>query len=260
MLFISPPFGNYLNFKDNLHILPIKGSFTLHPRPNNASYLEYLGSLCGQFIRTFRYNFKYHGYVNKIGLRNRGIQYALETYYTPSKQNNIISVAIIDEKEIDELNKLIPRDCNIELNVSCPNVDKSEGYKTTVYKKLNVFVDERREWCIVKVSSNDTMEHIDTIVEAGITQIHTTNTWPLDDGSGGLSGPFLRNINLPFIRQIRIKYPELTIIGGGGIRNIDDVNEYEKAGANHFAISTILFNPFGFYCLYTNIMNKFTTN
>ena len=223
---------------------------------------EYLGSLCGQFIRTFRYNFHHGGWVNKIGLRNRGIIYALNTYYTPYKeqqipQKNIISVAIMDENEIEELNQIIPRDCNIELNVSCPNVNKPDDYKTSVYQKLHLFVNEQRKWCIVKVSLKDKMEQIDAIVDAGITQIHTTNTWPMEDESGGLSGPFLREKNLPFIRQIRQKYPNLTIIGGGGIRDIDNVEEYEKAGANHFAISTIILNPVLFYCLYRDIMSKF---
>ena len=264
MLFISPPFGNYINFS-NPNIMSTKGSFTLNPRPDNVSYVEYLGSLCGQFIRTFRYNFEHGGYVNKIGLRNRGIRYAIDTYYTPymtgkgqyrQQQPNIISVAIMDENEIEELNEIIPRDCNIELNISCPNVNKPDNYKTSVYKKLHVFVDKRRKWCIVKVSLKDDMEKIDTIVKAGITQIHTTNTWPLEDGSGGLSGPYLRERNLPFIRQIRAKYPNLTIIGGGGIRNIKDVDYYDEAGANHFAISTVIFNPLLFYSLYSNFIIK----
>jgi dihydroorotate dehydrogenase len=263
MLFISPPFGNYFNFTNNPNVLPIKGSFTLYSRPANATYFEYLGSLCGQFIRTFRYNFKHGGWVNKIGLRNRGIAYALNTYYKPCKeqqipQKNIISVAIMDEMEIEELNQIIPRDCNIELNVSCPNVNKPDDYKTSVYQKLHLFVDEHRKWCIVKVSLKDKMEHIDAIVNAGITQIHTTNTWPMEDGSGGLSGPFLRERNMPFIRQIRQKYPDLIIIGGGGIRDIDNVEEYEEAGANHFAISTVIFNPILFYYLYRDIMGKFS--
>jgi dihydroorotate dehydrogenase (NAD+) catalytic subunit len=262
MLFISPPFGNYYNFQ-NPNVLSIKGSFTLNPRPNNASYFEYVGSLCGQFFRTFRYNFKYSGFVNKIGLRNRGIQYAIDKYYTPYQKTqqktppDIISIAIMDETDIEELNKIVPRNCNIELNVSCPNVDKPDDYKRNVYKKLHVFVDDRRTWCIVKVSLKDKIEHIDTLVEAGITQIHTTNTWSLEDGSGGLSGPYLRERNVPFIRHIRDKYPELTIIGGGGIRGIKDVNEYEKAGANHFAISTVICNPLLFYYVYRDIMSKF---
>ena len=121
MLFISPPFGNYLNFTNNPNILPIKGSFTLHSRPYNSSYFTYLGSLCGQFIRTFRYNFQHGGWVNKIGLRNRGIVYALSTYYKPYKeqhipQKNIISVAIMDEKEIEEYDLIKQRFEDMSIN------------------------------------------------------------------------------------------------------------------------------------------------
>ena len=80
--FISPPFGNYLDLN---HITSIKGSFTLFPRPG----------LISRVIFTLRYSFINEGWINKIGLRNPGIDYA-------------ISVAILEAKEIPLLNKKIP--------------------------------------------------------------------------------------------------------------------------------------------------------
>ena len=60
MLFISPPFGNYLHLPYTNQIL---GSFTL----------DYREGLLKQIIYTLRYSYKYNGWINKIGLRNKGI-------------------------------------------------------------------------------------------------------------------------------------------------------------------------------------------
>ncbi len=91
MFFISPPFGNYLEFSNTISI---KGSFTLLPRPG----------LIGQIIKTLRYDYKYNGWINKIGLRNPGIDYAIEKY---RNKNCIVSVAILEEEEIPILLKKI---------------------------------------------------------------------------------------------------------------------------------------------------------
>ena len=65
MLFISPPFGNYLNFPKTI---PIKGSYTYYKRPGKWS----------QIFKTLRFDRRYYGWRNKIGLRNPGIDYAIK--------------------------------------------------------------------------------------------------------------------------------------------------------------------------------------
>lgn len=103
MYFISPPFGNYINLPK---INQIKGSYTLEPRDG----------LLLQILKTLRYNFTYQGWVNKIGLRNKGLDYAIKNY-----NGQIVSIAILDKKEIPIIVKKIPNNMNIEINVSCPN-------------------------------------------------------------------------------------------------------------------------------------------
>ena len=61
MLFISPPFGNYISLQGTTSV---KGSFTLEERTG----------LLKQIVSTLRYSFFYSGWVNKIGLRNKGIK------------------------------------------------------------------------------------------------------------------------------------------------------------------------------------------
>ena len=60
MLFISPPFGNYLTFLP--YTMPIKGSFTIKPRDG----------LLTQIMQTLHYSTLYKGWINKIGLKNAG--------------------------------------------------------------------------------------------------------------------------------------------------------------------------------------------
>ena len=249
VLFISPPFGNYLSLP---YTTSIKGSFTLYSR----------SGLFLQILKTLRYDFENNCWRNKIGLRNPGIEYAISRYYVSKSKNtekntnmrHIISIAILNKNEIEKLNDIVPRDCNIELNVSCPNVDdeKEKDFKSLVYKELGIFYDTQRKWCIVKLSPKDTIKQIDVLYEQGFRQFHCSNTYPKDDGSGGLSGAILRPYTSKLVKSIKDKYPDTEIVAGGGIRTYRDINEYEKSGADHFSISTLLFNPFMFYLFYVD--------
>ena len=100
MLFISPPFGNYIEIKN---CISIKGSFTLNER----------SGLFSQIFKTLRYSFKHKGWINKIGLRNKGIDWALKNYNT----KDILSIAILREDDIPKLLEKIPTNQNIEINI-----------------------------------------------------------------------------------------------------------------------------------------------
>ena len=55
-------------------------------------------------------------------MRNRGIDYAVDTY----KKGEIISIALINQSDAFWMATKIPEDMDIEINVSCPNVEKSK--------------------------------------------------------------------------------------------------------------------------------------
>lgn len=230
MFFISPPFGNYLDLKNTISI---KGSYTLYPRPG----------LFKQILKTLRYDFKEQAWINKIGLRNPGIDYALTKY----KQKDIISVAILEESDIDILCQKIPNNVNLELNISCPNVNFKE--KQVINNNLYKFLSPEREWCIVKLSPLVDKELIANYYNQGFRQFHCSNTIPLADGRGGLSGSKIKEYNQKTIPYLRQKYPDTIIIAGGGIRTQQDIIFYKNLGANHFSCSTIFFNPFKAYQL-----------
>tara|TARA_B100000768_G_scaffold89705_2_gene84169 strand:+ start:121 stop:828 length:708 start_codon:yes stop_codon:yes gene_type:complete len=234
MIFISPPFGNYIDIKN---FKSIRGSFTLEKRDG----------LFLQVIKTLRYSFKNEGWVNKIGLRNPGIDYAIKKY---KNTNDIISVAILDKKEIPILLEKIPSNMNLELNVSCPNLNKN-----LVSSNLNNFLNNERLWCIIKLSPLVDKKLIDSYYKQGFRQFHCSNTLPIKDG--GQSGPILKKYNKDTIGYIKEKYPDTVIIGGGGIREICDLNYYKNLGASHYSISTLFFNPFLTFNFYLDYKNRF---
>lgn len=94
--------------------------------------------LISQIIKTLNYDFNNKGWVNKIGLRNKGIDWAIKKY--KFDKESIISIDIMDYKKI-------LKNMDLELNIICPNV-KNNLIHDDLYKLLN----KEREWCSIKLS------------------------------------------------------------------------------------------------------------
>ncbi len=220
MLFISPPFGNYIHLPNTLSI---KGSYTLEPR----------SGLFQQILKTFRYSFYHKGWVNKIGLRNKGLVYGIK-HYNPV--HDIISIAILNENEIPKIRDILPEDTNIELNISCPNIDKSLDNNY-----LSSFINPKRQWCIIKLSPLADIKLVDKYYKQGFRQFHCSNTIPINEG--GLSGSSIVPYTSSLLKIIKSTYNDVEIIAGGGIYDINIYNTYKNLGANHFSISTLFLHP-----------------
>lgn len=226
MYFISPPFGNYLNLEK---CMSIGGSYTLHPRPG----------LMKQIWLTLRYNSTYGGWTNKIGLRNKGIHYGLQ------QNNDITSIAILSVHDIPQFLSIIPQHRNIEINISCPNLNKD-----LIDKDIHKFLNPQRQWCILKLSPLCKQEKIDEYYKMGFRQFHCSNTIPIHEG--GLSGKSIMSYNeflIPYIKQFK----DTTIIGGGGITSYKEIEYYKKLGAHHYSFSSVCFCPYLFYYLYKSL-------
>jgi len=232
MFFISPPFGNYVNLPKTKRI---HGSFTLEKRDG----------LLIQIVKTLRYSFKDRGWVNKIGLRNKGIDWALQNI----DKKEILSIAILKEEEIDKFLEKIPQDRNIEINISCPNVEKK-----TISKGISRFINPEREWCILKVSPIIENKELDDFYKEGFRQFHCSNTIPVKNG--GLSGQALIPYTSDKTSYIRKHFPNSIIIAGGGIDDINVAEKYKTIGADHFSASSVFFNPIIATKLYYQYISK----
>jgi dihydroorotate dehydrogenase len=227
ILFISPPFGNWIRLP---HTQSILGTYTLYERK---------GKIWNIMTKVF-YSPKYNGWINNIGLRNKGIYQGLKKY----KNNDILNISILNEEELVLMKKIIPDDVNLEINISCPNVDDNGLYD----KGIEIFLNPKRKWCILKLSPTTSHKQIDEYYNKGFRQFNCGNTLKVLEG--GLSGSMLKDFHSINIRYIKTQYPEAIVIATGGIRNWKDIIYYKKSGCNHISVSSTLLNPFCFVVLY----------
>ena len=222
--FISAPFGNYLRFSN---AISVTGSWTVEPRPGLAM----------QVAKTLRYvnTDGVWGWRNKLGLRNAGIHKGLER----RRSFDVMSIAAIHKHDWINFDSILPELQNIEVNISCPNLDKNED--ATSFEYFDSFPKFKRYWCICKIPPTASNDLVDKIVDSGYNQIHASNTLPSD--KGGLSGKILVPHTLRLIEYIKTKHPHVTVIAGGGITDRWHAHFYRDRGADHVSLGTVCFTP-----------------
>ena len=115
---------------------------------------------------------------------------------------------------------------------------------------LQCFLNNKRRWCIIKLSPTTDINLVDSYYKQGFRQFHCSNTIPIKEG--GLSGKSLIPYNNKLISNIKSKYNDVEIISGGGVTEWQDVINYRNKGADHFSVSTLCFNPLKLSILYLN--------
>jgi dihydroorotate dehydrogenase len=234
MLIIGPPAGNYLSWPDTLSTL---GTYTFQKRPGRF----------WRILKTVRYHWRLQAWTNKIGLRNPGIKALVEklskSTNTRNMRKHILSIhgfSLSDWMLICDTVKSLPFKA-FELNISCPNIDNQDQYDTRdVYSLVTQYIQPDR--IIVKLGPIGYLDEIEKFSKFGITTVHLCNTLPVP--CGGLSGKPLMLLSLIAIAETKAYFPQMVIIGGGGITSIRDVRKYQDAGAKHCSVMSMLFNPF----------------
>lgn len=228
-LTVSAPFGNYIQPDGCTATL---GTFTVHDRPGRP----------WRILKTVRYYPRLKAWVNKIGLRNPGIGY-VEKQVAKGKldlADKLVSIHGFDDAEwftlIDKIAALRPM--AVELNMSCPNVGHINWPPGLFKRAIDTGVP-----VVVKIPpvNYDTM--VESAVQQGVRAFHACNTLPVP--AGGLSGLPLKPVALQCIRELRSRDwgHDVLIIGGGGIRNVEAIDEYHDAGADTFALATYVMTP-----------------
>ncbi|MDD5129765.1 MAG: dihydroorotate dehydrogenase [Candidatus Omnitrophica bacterium] len=207
------------------------------------------------------------GMLNSIGLENPGINKFLQKKFSFLKKLGVpVVVSIAAEETPDEFEVLIKqlepvREVSaIELNISCPNLQKKRLISQDSQATLEAVSAARKltdKCLIVKLSPNVTsISEIALAAEsAGADAVSLINTLggmsidvkkrvpKLGAWVGGLSGPAIRPVAVKMIWEAynKIKIP---IIGMGGIMDIDSALEFFIAGATAISVGTANFiNP-----------------
>ena len=204
------------------------------------------------------------GMLNTIGLENIGLENFLkdklpnlEKYQSrlivnffgdTSTEYVEMASALSDLKRVDAL----------EMNVSCPNVEKGGTQLSSDPDILRGVVEAVRnvtdKFLIVKLSPNvtditklavaaekggaDALSLINTHVGMTI-DIESRKPW-LANVTGGLSGPAIKPMALAMVYKT-VRAVEIPVIGIGGITTVEDALEFLMAGARAVQIGTANF-------------------
>lgn len=208
------------------------------------------------------------GMLNSIGLQGPGVDSFIENDLAWLVERGARTIVSIAGESVDEYAKLAARLRPIsgieaiEVNISCPNVaDRGQVFACRAESAAQVIQAVRRGSdsrtpIFAKLSPDvtDIVEIADSVIRAGATGlslintllgmvIDTTTMRPVLAGvTGGLSGPAIRPVAVRCIWQVRQAFPNIPIIGMGGIRNGSDAMEFMLAGANAVSVGTTVFN------------------
>lgn len=235
-LIVGAPFGNYIQPKGCTATL---GTFTAARRGG-------IINRAWRIMLTVRYYRRLRAWVNKIGLRNPGIDWLVGKVNAGKidVSDKLVSIHGFTADDwftlIEKTAKLRP--LAIEMNMSCPNVGHI-AWPAELFERAVEAAQQHGTHIIVKVPpvNYDTM--VEQAYAAGVRMFHCCNTLP--NPGGGLSGKPLMAVSLQCIQDLKRKpyWNDLTIIGGGGIYTPEDVDAYADLGVKHIAIATKLFNP-----------------
>jgi dihydroorotate dehydrogenase (NAD+) catalytic subunit len=216
------------------------------------------------------------GMLNAIGLQNPGIDAWLDRDLPWLRSRGAKVIASIAGKTVDDFREVARKLARsgtagpggggvvgFEVNLSCPNVEhRGLVFACSPTDSAEVIAAVRRE-ANVPVFAKLTSDVTDIVAIAravldagadGLTLINTllgmaidpeTGRPQLSNTYGGLSGPAIRPVAVRNVHQVHQAFPEVPIIGCGGVRTAADVIEFVRAGATAVAVGTATFiDPF----------------
>jgi dihydroorotate dehydrogenase (NAD+) catalytic subunit len=204
------------------------------------------------------------GVLNSIGLQNIGVERFLADVlpglarYPARVIVNLFGYGFDDYPRLAERVDPYPGIAGVELNVSCPNVEKGGiefGHDPEVLERLVRAVrGATGKPLLVKLSPNhaqpallgeaakaggaDILSAVNTLL--GMSIDPRTLRPRLATGRGGLSGPALKPVALRIVHDVARRVG-LPVVGIGGVETVDDVVEYLAAGASAVQVGTALF-------------------
>ena len=205
------------------------------------------------------------GMINSVGLQGPGVRKWLEEELPAVIATGATVVASIWGTTIEDYAKAaeLLRDAPIEVvavevNVSCPNLhDRNRMFahapETTAEAIQAASVCGRPMWAKLSPNVSDLASIAKAAHSAGadaVTLVNTvlgmaidteTRTYRLGGGGGGLSGPAIHPVAVRAVHDVHAAYPEIPIIGVGGVARGVDAIELMMAGASAIQVGTASF-------------------
>ena len=230
------------------------GTVTPLPQPGNPK------------PRVFRL-FKENAVINRLGFNNKGVDYLVKNLKR-RKYKGIVGVNIganknsKGEQRIDDyitcFNKVAKYSDYITINISSPNTPGLRNLHDD--KNINYLIDSIEQRAIsleftkpifLKISPDEPIEIVKSIAAciqssklSGLIVSNTTinkdilKNIKFKDYDGGLSGSPLMTRSTELLNSINNEYPDLPIIGVGGVMNKEDFNKKLESGASLVQVYT----------------------
>jgi len=209
------------------------------------------------------------GLINSIGLENPGVRKVVKELVPRLRGLKTKVIANVAGSTVEEYAEVAShfdgsgRIDAIELNISCPNVNKGGaqfGVDPAMCGEVVGAVRKRTsKTLIIKLSPNasDIKGVARACIESGADALSLSNTVSamavdarrrrpiLGNNVGGLSGPAIKPIALYKLHEVyqvaRERKPAVPLIGMGGIAMALDAMEFIVTGATAFQVGTVLF-------------------
>ncbi|WP_017590405.1 dihydroorotate dehydrogenase [Nocardiopsis ganjiahuensis] len=209
------------------------------------------------------------GMLSTTGMQGPGIDVFLQRdlpWLLSRGGRAIVSIAGAGVGEFGELARRVSEAEGvgaIEVNLSCPNPADPAGRRfaddaaqaATVVQTVRSHARSDLP-VLAKLSADvpDVVELAGACVTAradGLTMINTLRGMSVDTrtlrpavagGMGGLSGPAIRPLAVGCVYRVHEAFPEVPIIGVGGVRTGTDVLEFMAAGASAVGVGTVNFS------------------
>jgi len=202
------------------------------------------------------------GMLNAIGLQNPGVDAWLRDDLPWLADHGATTVASIAGDTVDDFAHVARRLRGaqgigaIEVNLSCPNVEHRglvfalDATASAEVIRAVALVADVPVLAKLSADASDVVAVARAVVEAGadgLTLINTvlgmaidpvTGVAELANTYGGLSGPAIRPVAVRVVHQVHAALPDVPIVGCGGVRTVEDVVQFLRAGARAVAVGT----------------------
>ncbi len=196
------------------------------------------------------------GLLNSIGLQNPGLELFISDFapYLPKECVKIISIGGENPDDFSEMIEGVEKFADmIEINLSCPNVSSGTISSDSVLsgEVISACRSATKKPLIAKLSpGDDVISQAKVAIDSGADILNVGNSiqgarFNIETGRpilkkvrGGLSGPALMPVILWNVYRIKEAFPDVPVIGLGGVRKAEDIIEYVMAGATLVGIGT----------------------
>lgn len=205
------------------------------------------------------------GMINSVGLQGKGVPHWLEHELPPLLATGARVVASIWGRSLEDIAlaaKLLADAPEgivaVEVNVSCPNVEDrgrmfAHSPTTTIAALEAASVCGKPMWAKLSPNVTDLVSIAEAARSAGaeaVTLINTVMGMTIDIETrqprlggkfGGLSGPAIHPVAVRAVFDVHAAWPDLPIVGVGGVARAEDAIELVMAGASAIQIGTATF-------------------